>query len=104
MVVVSYKRVDPNNIAMFEIKASAGVRIKVVYLGYVTDILYVNQSQILNFVLLEDDSMVMTDIVVDTYRTVSKPKSSVAANTVSSKTIEGRPNASVIQTLQGQVP
>lgn len=44
------------------------------------------------------------EIVVDTYRTVSKSTSNMAANTVTSKTIEGRPNASFIQTLQGQVP
>src|SRR5690606_36770823 len=31
-------------------------------------------------------------------------ENAVAASTVTSKTIEGRPNASVIQTLQGQVP
>lgn len=44
------------------------------------------------------------EIVVDTYRTVSKSTSKKAASTVTSKTIEGRPNASFIQTLQGQVP
>src|SRR5690606_21748270 len=38
------------------------------------------------------------------YRTVSKEKSAVAATTVTSKTIEGRPNASFLQTLQGQIP
>ncbi len=43
-------------------------------------------------------------IIVDTYRTVSKPKSNTAVSTVTSKTIEGRPNASFVQTLQGQVP
>ncbi|MEG0915971.1 MAG: MG2 domain-containing protein [Myroides sp.] len=96
--------VDTDEDGTYEIKASAGDRIKVVYLGYVTEILYVNQAQILNFVLLEDDSIIMNDVVIDTYRTTSKESSSVAANTVSSKTIEGRPNASVIQTLQGQVP
>lgn len=43
-------------------------------------------------------------IIVDTYRTVSKATSTTAVSTVTSKTIEGRPNASFIQTLQGQVP
>lgn len=52
----------------------------------------------------EDENKTLDEIVVDTYRTTSKPKSSVAASTVSSKTIEGRPNASLLQTLQGQVP
>lgn len=52
----------------------------------------------------EDENKTLDEIVVDTYRTTSKPKSSVAASTVSSKTIEGRPNASLLQTLQAQVP
>jgi len=43
-------------------------------------------------------------IIVDTYRTTSKVGSNTAVSTVTSKTIEGRPNASFIQTLQGQVP
>ena len=46
----------------------------------------------------------MNEIIVDTYRTTSKPRSNTAASTVTSKTIEGRPNASFVQTLQGQVP
>lgn len=50
-----------------------------------------------------DDSE-LEGIVIDTYRTVSKSKSIAAVSTVTSKTIEGRPNASFIQTLQGQVP
>src|SRR5690554_413397 len=45
----------------------------------------------------------MDEIIVDTYRTTSKSRSNTATSTVTSKTIEGRPNASFIQTLQGQV-
>src|SRR5690554_8104066 len=43
-------------------------------------------------------------IVHDAYITTAKPKSNVAATTVTSETIEHRPNASFVQTLQGQVP
>src|SRR5690606_35532663 len=54
-------------------------------------------------------SMAMNEIVVDTYRTVGEDKGSKGTGsgerfTVTSKTVEGRPNASMIQTLQGQVP
>src|SRR5690554_3328636 len=52
----------------------------------------------------EDQEENLDEIVVDTYRTMSKAQNSVAASTVTSRTIEGRPNASFIQTLQGQVP
>lgn len=46
----------------------------------------------------------MDEVVVDVYRTTGTPKSAMASATVTSKTIEGRPNASFMQTLQGQVP
>lgn len=42
--------------------------------------------------------------VAETYRTTTKPQSNVAVTTITSKTIEGRPNADFVQTLQGQVP
>src|SRR5690554_573907 len=45
----------------------------------------------------------MNEIIVDSYRTTSKVASNTAASTVTSQTIEGRPNASFVQTLQGQV-
>src|SRR5690606_155271 len=59
-----------------------------------------------NLILVEDsiDDDSLDEIVVNSYRTISKSKRNVAASTVSSKTIEGRPNATVVETLQGQVP
>ncbi|SCY22046.1 TonB-linked outer membrane protein, SusC/RagA family [Nonlabens sp. Hel1_33_55] len=42
-------------------------------------------------------------VVVTSYRTSSKAKSNVAASTVTNETIENRPNASFVQTLEGQV-
>lgn len=104
LVLDTDKGVDTDEDGTYDIKAFAGDRIKVVYLGYLTETLYVNNSQVLNFVLFEDNLMMLEEVVVDTYRTVSKSQSAVAATTVTSKTIEGRPNASFIQTLQGQVP
>lgn len=52
----------------------------------------------------ESEEGALDEIVVTTYRTSSKSESAVAATTVTSCTLEGRPNASFIQTLQGQVP
>lgn len=46
----------------------------------------------------------LDDVVVEGYRTTTKAKSNVAVTTITSKTIEGRPNANFAQTLQGQVP
>ncbi|MGB3592267.1 MAG: SusC/RagA family TonB-linked outer membrane protein [Nonlabens sp.] len=43
-------------------------------------------------------------VVVVGYRTTSKPRSNVAATTITADDIVDRPNASVIQRLQGQIP
>jgi len=81
-----------------------GDRIEVHYEGFKSTTVTVSDSGILNVTLVEDDSYLIDEIIVDAYRTTSKEQSAVAASTVTSKTIEGRPNASFIQTLQGQVP
>lgn len=47
--------------------------------------------------------IVLTPGVIDSYRKITKDNSDMAQTTVSSATLENRPNASVIQTLQGQV-
>jgi uncharacterized protein (TIGR02231 family) len=52
-------------------------------------------------VTLEDDTQALEEVVVQGYRTTSKPLSNAS---VTSQTIEGRPNASFDQTLQGQIP
>ena len=95
---------DTDDNGVYSFKASNGDLIKVTYEGFRSEERYVQGSNILNFVLLEDNSMMLDDVVVDTYRTVSKQSSSLAASTITSKTVEGRPNATFIQTLQGQVP
>jgi hypothetical protein len=46
----------------------------------------------------------LDEVVVSAYSSIKGPVSNNAVTTVTSKTIEGRPNASYIQTLQGQVP
>ncbi|SFN96091.1 CarboxypepD_reg-like domain-containing protein [Paenimyroides ummariense] len=109
MVLDTDKSTETDVEGTYQIKASAGDRIQVNYEGFTTETLYVNQASILNFVLLEDHSIIMNDVVVDTYRTGGAEKSSKGTGSgerfiVASKTVEGRPNASFIQTLQGQVP
>lgn len=95
---------ETNDDGIYRLKVSTGDLIQATYEGFKSERRYVQDSNVLNFILIEDESGVLNEIVVDTYRTTSKPKSNVAASTVSSKTIEGRPNANFIQTLQGQVP
>lgn len=86
----------------YSIKAKPGQRLVFEYAGFKQIALTVGQSDVLNAEMAE-----LTDeldvVIIDNYREVSQEKSSVAAATVTSKTIEGRPNPSLIQNLQGQV-
>ncbi|MEG1375635.1 MAG: von Willebrand factor type A domain-containing protein [Myroides sp.] len=88
----------------YTFNANKGEKLKVIYEGYKPVTLTVSDSNVLNVTMVEDDSYALADIVVDSYRTVSKATSTTAVSTVTSKTIEARPNAAFIQTLQGQVP
>ncbi len=88
----------------YSLNVKRGDKVKVIYEGFKAVTVTVGDSNILNVTLEEDDISILDEIVLDTYRTTSKEQSSIAASTVTSKTIEGRPNASFIQTLQGQVP
>ena len=88
----------------YTLSVKKGDKVRVDYLGYKSTTITVTDANILNVTLFEDEGEIIDEVIVDTYRTTSKPKSNVAASTVTSKTIEGRPNASFIQTLQGQVP
>lgn len=88
----------------YSISAKKGDRINVEILGFKGSTLTVSDSNVLNFTLKEDEGDVLDGIVVTQYRTTTKEENATAVSTVTSKTIEGRPNASFIQTLQGQVP
>ena len=80
----------------------------------------VGETLVFSFIGLEDQSKtvgaantisvklavgvnVLEQVVVQGYRTVSKKTAVTAAATVNSKTIENRPNANAINTLQGQL-
>src|SRR5690606_41090091 len=66
--------------------------------------LFRSDSNVLNVTMIEEDPFALEEIVVDTYRTTTKAENANAVSTVTSETIEGRPNASFVQTLQGQIP
>jgi len=96
--------VDTDENGQFSINAAQGEKLLVQFVGFKTYKATVGTSNVLNIALVEENPLDLEDLVIDVYRTTSKPKSSVAASTVTSKTIEGRPNASFVQTLQSQVP
>ena len=87
----------------FAIKASVGDRLVFSIVGSKTVVVTVGAQNKIN-VVLEDDTTMLESVIVEGYNvTKTKAKSNVASVTVSAKTIEGRPNASFIQTLQAQV-
>jgi len=86
----------------YSIKAKAGEVLVFSFTGYDSFSATVGASNTINATL--QDGVKLTEVVIDGYRSTSKAKSSVAQTTISGKTIENRPNASFLQSLQGQVP
>ncbi len=80
---------DTDDNGIYRFKASNGDLIQATYEGFKSERRYVQDSNVLNFILIEDESGVLNDIVVDTYRTVSKSQSAVAASTTTSTTTYG---------------
>lgn len=72
------------------------------FLGFVTkEVTVGNQSTI--DVILNPNTLELGEVVITGYGTSTKEKASIATTTVSADKIAARPNASVVQTLSGQV-
>lgn len=87
----------------YSITASVGQKLVFSYISMKTQTLTVGASNTLS-VKLEDAAENLNEVVVEGYRNSTRATSNIAVTTVTSKTIEGRPNANFIQTLQGQIP
>lgn len=88
----------------YTIKASVGQKLVFEFIGMKTQTVTVNASTSVMSVTLADDVETIDDVVIEAFRNTTRAKSNVASTTVTSKTIEGRPNASFMQTLQAQIP
>jgi TonB-linked SusC/RagA family outer membrane protein len=86
----------------YTIKASEGETLVFSYVGYETAEVRVGTSSTVNISMKAGN--VLDEVVVTGYATQTKAKSSVSSVRVTAETIENRPNASFVQTLQGQVP
>lgn len=86
----------------YSIKAKAGEVLVFSFTGYDNFSATVGASNSINAKLSE--GVALAEVVLDGYRTTAKVKSAVAETTILAKTIENRPNASFLQSLQGQVP
>ena len=86
----------------FSIKAKVGDVLVFTFLGMTEATIKVGASNTVD-VKLQDAAKKLDDVIVQGYRTVTKKTSNVADATVTSATIENRPNANAINTLQGQL-
>jgi TonB-dependent SusC/RagA subfamily outer membrane receptor len=85
----------------YEIEVANGEVLVFSFVGYETKRVVVNTKEI--NITLEDNGARLEEVVVEGYRTTKKSNTVVAQTTVSAATIENRPNASLMSTLQGQV-
>lgn len=72
------------------------------YTGYITQEIPIDGRDVIDITLAQNAQLI-DEVVVVGYKTQTKPRSNVATQVISSRTIEARPNASIVQTLQGQV-
>lgn len=87
----------------YSIKAKTGDVLEFSYVGMKTKSATVGASSTLNVSLESDNTLETIEIVSDGYRLISKPKQVSAVQTIGSETIENRPNANILNTLQGQL-
>ena len=85
----------------YSIKAQSGDKLQFSYVGYANKEVTVGTSKTISVSLALDNSL--DEVVIEAFRTTSKQTSNVAAQTITAETIDTRPNASLAQTLQGQV-
>jgi TonB-linked SusC/RagA family outer membrane protein len=85
----------------FSINAKAGEVLVISFTGYNNSTVTVGTANSYNVTLT--DGIKLDEVIVEGYRNTTKSTTVVAQSTVNAKTIENRPNASFIQTLQGQV-
>jgi TonB-linked SusC/RagA family outer membrane protein len=87
----------------YSIRARAGDVLTFSFLGMKETTVVVGASNTIS-VKLEEAGRLLEEVVVQGYgKTSTKAKSIGATQTVSAKTIEGRPNVNVLQSLQGQL-
>ncbi|HEU4496002.1 MAG TPA: SusC/RagA family TonB-linked outer membrane protein [Flavobacterium sp.] len=86
----------------YSIAAKQGEVLEFTYIGFKTATAPVGASSSVNVALAAGTTELET-VVVDSYRSTSKRKSATAVNVVTAEAVQGRPNVSFLQSLQGQV-
>lgn len=86
----------------YSIQVAQGQKLLFSYVGMRDQVITVGASNVVSVMM--QDGVELTEVVVEGYRTTARPRSNVAVTTISSETIENRPNVSFVQSLQGQIP
>ena len=88
----------------YSISVSVGDVLVFSYVGYATQSQTVGANNTINVSMAPDNAL--EEVIIEAYsnNAVSKEKSVSAITTLSAESVESRPNASVVQMLQGQVP
>lgn len=86
----------------YSIKAKTGDVLVYSFVGMSDTSRPVGTTSVVN-VSMQDSAKVLAEVVVQGYRTVTKKSAVTSVATVNAKTIENRPNANVMNTLQGQL-
>ena len=86
----------------YAIKAKVGDVLIVSYLGMKNSSVTVGATSTVN-VKLVSASQDLEEVVIQGYRTVTKKTAVTAAASITAQTIENRPNANVLNTVQGQL-
>ncbi len=85
----------------YRISVDDGATLIFSYVGFETQEIEVGARTTIDVTL--GGATELQEVVVTGYNSTTKEKSSIAAATISNKTIENRPNPSFVQTLSGQV-
>jgi TonB-dependent starch-binding outer membrane protein SusC len=86
----------------YAIQAKQGDVLEITYTGMRKIAVKVGASNVVN-VTMEEDVLTGSEVVVQGFRSVTKQTAVTSVAKVDSKTIENRPNANVMNTLQGQL-
>ncbi|CAM4346830.1 SusC/RagA family TonB-linked outer membrane protein [Gillisia hiemivivida] len=86
----------------YTLRARAGDILVFTFVGYAKNEIAVGGARVIN-ATLDVDAAALDEVVIQGYRSSTKEKSSIASVTITSESIENRPNANFVQTLSGQV-
>lgn len=87
----------------YSLQMPANGKVQFSFIGYVTQVIAVNNQRTIN-VTLKEDATDLEEVVVIGYGTVKKKDLTGAVASVSSKDLVANPVANVAQALQGQLP